>query len=150
MESQTPAAPGALRMLAEMKIGDENHDLAVRLEPAALASLLTRITETVPAYERGIFPPSLAVHIAHMTRAAVMAKAATPHVGLYGALEVQHLAGPLIAGVDYRARTKVLKLTESPKTENVWYEVVFTHEGRDIARVLYLLRLLKGSSPLWG
>ena len=149
MESQTPAAPGALRMLAEMKIGDENHDLAVRLEPAALASLLTRITATVPAYERGIFPPSLAVHIAHMTRAAVMAKAATPHVGLYGALEVQHLAGPLIAGVDYRARTKVLKLTESPKTENVWYEVVFTHEGRDIARVLYLLRLLKGSSPLW-
>ena len=71
-------------------------------------------------------------------------------VGLYGALEVQNLDGPLKAGVDYLARTKVLKLTESPKTENVWYEVVFAEGGRDVARVLYLLRLLKGSSPLWG
>ena len=48
------------------------------------------------------------------------------------------------------ARISSRKLTESPKTENVWYEVIFAHEGRDIARVLYLLRILKGSSPLWG
>jgi hypothetical protein len=53
-------------------------------------------------------------------------------------------------GVDYQARTRVLKLSESPKTENVWYEVIFTEAGRDIARVLYFLRVLKGSSPLWA
>jgi hypothetical protein len=63
---------------------------------------------------------------------------------------VQNLAGPLRVGVDYQARTRVLKLSESPKTENVWYEVIFTEAGRDIARVLYFLRVLKGSSPLWA
>ena len=88
----------------------------------------------------------------HMTRKAVLAKAAQPSVGLFGALEVEQIAGPLHAGVDCLARTKVLKLSESPKTENVWYEVVFTATdgGPDIARVLYLLRFMKGSSPLWA
>jgi len=65
---------------------------------------------------------------------------------------VEQFAGPLRAGVDYLAATRVLKLTESPKTENVWYEVVFTDAkgGPDLGRVLYLLRFLKGSSPLWA
>ncbi len=149
-EAQAPAAEGALRILADLRIGDANHDLPVRVEPEVLARYLGTVTENVPAYEAGVLPPSHAVRLAHMTRGAVMAKAAQPHVGLFGALEVQHLAGPLKAGVDYLARTRILKLTESPKTENVWYEVIFAHEGRDIARVLYLLRILKGSSPLWG
>lgn len=149
-ETQTPAAAGALRILAAMAVGDTNHDLAVRVEPEVLARSLDTITETTAAYKRGVLPPSHAIRLAHMTRDAVMAKSAKPHVGLFGALEVQHLAGPLLAGVDYRARTKILKLTESPKTENVWYEVIFTDAGRDIARVLYLLRMMKNSSPLWA
>ena len=149
-EAQTPATEGALRILAAMRVGDENRDLPVRLPAETLTRSLTTITETTPAYTQGTLPPSLMIHLAHMTREVVMAKSTRPQVGLYGALEVQNLAGPLKAGVDYLARTKVLKLTESPKTENVWYEVVFAEGGRDVARVLYLLRLLKGSSPLWG
>lgn len=132
-EAQAPAAEGALRILASLRIGDKNHDLPVRVEPEVLARYLETVTENVPAYEAGVLPPSHAVRLAHMTRGAVMAKAAQPHVGLFGALEVQHLAGPLKAGVDYLARTRILKLTESPKTENVWYEVIFA-EGRDIPR----------------
>lgn len=150
MSGQTPAAAGTLRILADIKVGDENHDLPVRVEPEVLAAALASITETAEGYRDGILPPSHAVRLAHMTRTAVMAKSAQPQVGLFGALEVQHLAGPLRAGVDYLARTRVLKLTESPKTENIWYEVIFSRDGRDIARVLYLLRLLKASSPLWG
>jgi hypothetical protein len=149
-ETQTPAAAGALRILAAMQVGDENHDLAVSVAPETLARSLGVITEALPAYETGILPPSLVIHMAHMTREAVMAKSTRPQVALYGALEVQNLAGPLRVGVDYQARTRVLKLSESPKTENVWYEVIFTEAGRDIARVLYFLRVLKGSSPLWA
>jgi hypothetical protein len=55
-----------------------------------------------------------------------------------------------MADTDYLARTRILKLTESPKTENSWHEVIFAREGRDIARVLFYLRFLKGSSPLWS
>lgn len=149
-ENQTPAGEGTLRILAAMRVGDENHDLPVRVAPETLARTLGVITETDAAYADGTLPPSLMVHMAHMTREAVMAKSTRPQVALYGALEVQNLAGPLRVGVDYLARTKVLKLTESPKTENVWYEVIFAEGGRDIARVLYFLRVMKNSSPLWA
>ena len=149
-ETQTASTPGTLRILAAMQVGDENRDLPVRVAPETLARTQTVITEWLPAYETGTLPPSLVIHMAHMTREAVMAKFTRPQVALYGALEVQYLAGPLKVGVDYLARTKVLKLSESPKTENIWYEVIFAEGGRDIARVLYFLRVLKGSSPLWA
>ena len=114
---------------------------------------LAKISEPLPAYsDDHVLPPAQLVHMTHMTRGHVLAKAAQPAVGLFGALEVEQIAGPLRAGVDYRARTKVLKFSESPRTENVWYEVVFTTKdgATDLGRVLYLLRFMKGSSPLWA
>ena len=153
LAAQTPAEPGALRILGKMVIGDENHDLAVRIEPEYLAKSQERLTEPLAAYRNEqVLPPSHVVHLAHMTRKSVLANAAQPSVGLFGALEVAQFAGPLRAGVDYLARTKVLKLTQSPRTENVWYEVIFSGKGTnlDLGRVLYLLRFMKGSSPLWA
>jgi hypothetical protein len=150
MAGQAAAEPGRLRILADLSVGEETHGATVRVEGEHLKRHLEIITEPLAAYECGVLPPSQAIHLAHLTRKAAMAKAAQPHVGLFGALEVQHLAGPLMADTDYAARTRILKLTESPKTENSWHEVIFAREGRDIARVLFYLRFLKGSSPLWS
>ena len=153
IEAQTPAEPDALRILKDMKIGDEHHGLPVRIEPEVLAKALETLTEPLPAYRDGkVLPPSHLVRLAHITRGEVLKNSAKPAVGLFGALEVEQFAGALRAGVDYLAATRVLKLTESPKTENVWYEVIFTDAkgGPDLGRVLYLLRFLKGSSPLWA
>lgn len=152
LEVQTPAEPGRLRILKDLRVGAEHHDLPIRVEPQSLASYLERITEPVPAYRDDlVLPPAQLIHLTHQTRKAVLAKAAQPSVGLFGALDVEQIAGPLRAGVDYLARTKVLKLSESPKTENVWYEVIFGAKdvGPDLGRVLYFLRFMKGSSPLW-
>ncbi|MET3528573.1 hypothetical protein [Phenylobacterium koreense] len=152
MDAQAPAAPGTLRILGDIAVGDENHGLSVQVAAEALARSRETITEDLPAYrDLGILPPSHVVRLAHMTRSAAMAKL-KPAVGLFGALEVQQLAGPLKAGIDYMARTKILKLTESPKTENVWYEVVIQGKdgGPDLGRVLYCLRFMKASSPLWA
>jgi len=153
LEAQTPAEPGALRILREMRIGDEHHDLPVRIEAEALAKALETLTEPLPDYLNDhVLPPSHLVRLAHETRREALGKAAQPAVGLFGALEVEQFVGPLRAGVDYLARTRVLKLSESPRTENVWYEVVFTAKdgGPDLGRVLYYLRFMKGSSPLWA
>ena len=86
----------------------------------------------------------------NQTRSHVLAKAGSS-VGLFGALETQQLAGPIRAGIDYVARTRLLKLSESPKTENSWYEVIVgtPDSGADVCRVLYYLRFMKASSPLW-
>ncbi len=74
-----------------------------------------------------------------------------PVVGLFGAIEVQHLDGPLFAETDYLARGRVLAISETPKTEFFWYESILTDpaEGRDVASMLMMLRFMKESSPLW-
>lgn len=143
MATQAAVEPRSLRILAGLEVGGEALDIPVRIEPERLERHLEIITETVPAYADGVLPPSQVIGLAHLTRGASMAKAAQPHVGLFGALEVQHLAGPLKAGVDYVARTKILRLTESPKTENSWHTVTFAKDGEDIARVTFYLRFLK-------
>ena len=149
MAVQERADPARLRILAPLRVGDVG-EARVTLDSDRLKKHLEIITEDVAVYADGVLPPSQAVGLAHQARSAAVGKAAQPHVGLFGALEVQHLAGPLRAGVEYVARTKILKLTESPKTENTWHEVVFSEAGQDIARVLFYLRFLKGSSPLWS
>jgi len=151
-EMQEPAAAGRLRILGEIKAGDENRDLIVQVPVEHLLRTLENITETIPAYvEEHILPPSQVVHLAHLTRASAMAKQKRA-VGLFGALQVQHLRGPFRAGVDYRARTRILKLTESPRTENVWYDVTFQDAagGDDVGSMLYCLRFMKASSSLWA
>jgi len=151
MEMQEPVKPGRLRILGDIKVGDENRDLIVQVPVESLKRMLENITETMPAYADNILPPSQVVHLAHLTRPSAMAKQ-KPAVGLFGALQVQQLRGPFRAGVDYRARTRILKLTESPRTENVWYDVTFQEAsgGDDVGSMLYCLRFMKASSPLWA
>jgi hypothetical protein len=149
--AQTPAAPGALRILKALEIGEEHKDIPVSVPPEHLKKSLERLTEPLDIYrDELVLPPSHLVHLTHQVRKHVLAKAGTS-VGLFGALETQQLAGPLRAGQDYIARTRMLKLTESPKTENAWYEVLVADTaGKDVARVVYYLRFMKGSSPLWA
>lgn len=60
--------------------------------------------------------------------------------------------GPLIADCEVRARAQVLMLTESPKTENLWWQCTHSgaESGRDIVSILQYLRFMKASSPLWS
>lgn len=149
---QRAAAPGALRILADYAVGDELQDIPLRIEPAELQASLERITEPLALYsERAVLPPSHVVRLAHIVRPKVLEKVQKA-VGLFGALEVRHYEGPLIAGVDYIGRTKILKLTESPKTESVWYDVVVAEasSGMDVGCVRFMIRFMKASSALWA
>jgi hypothetical protein len=152
MQELRPAEPGALRILADYAVGDEAADIPLRVEADDLAAALTRITEPLAAYaDDQVLPPSHAVRLAHIVRPKVLGKVRGA-VGLFGALEVRHYRGPLRAGQDYLGRTKVLKLTESPKTESVWYDVVIADpaSGEDVACVQFMIRFMKASSPLWA
>jgi hypothetical protein len=61
MAGQAAVEAGRLRILADVKVGDEARDIPVRLEPETLENHLEIITETVPAYAKGVLPPSQAV-----------------------------------------------------------------------------------------
>jgi hypothetical protein len=152
MASQDPAEAGRLRILADVKVGDEQRDIPLNLPREMLLRTLETITEDIPAYgDDNVLPPGLVIHLAHGVRSVVLGQQKQA-VGLFGALEIRALKGPFRADVDYLARTKILKLSESPRTENVWYDVTIADAKtkEDIGVVRFLIRLMKGSSPLWA
>jgi hypothetical protein len=51
-DTQTPAAAGALRILAEMQVGDENHDLAVAVAPES-CMYVTDSVENAEGFMKG-------------------------------------------------------------------------------------------------
>lgn len=151
LQAQAAADKARLRILADYELGDELADIPIRLEVEKLRESLTRITEPLAIYtDEHVLPPSHVVGLAHQVRPHVLAKAGKS-VGLFGALEVRQYRGPFKAGVDYVARTKMLKFTESPKTEGVWYDVVIADPatGLDVGCVQFLIRFMKASSALW-
>lgn len=153
MTEQTPADPAALRIYADLKVGDTTSDIPMKVSRESYDASLERITERLAIYdEKGVLSPAHVIRLAHMSRPFVLAKSKQPYVGLFGALEVRQLAGPLLADRDYVGRTTMRKITESPRTENAWYDVDIAdpETGRDVASVTFMIRAMKASSPLWA
>lgn len=153
MADQTDADRARLRIYADIHVGDTTADIPMRVDRASYDTSLGRITERLAMYDaEGVLSPAHAIRLAHMSRPFVLAKSKAPYVGLFGALEVRYLAGPLFADHDYVGRTTMLKITESPKTENVWYDVDIADKatGKDVASVTFMIRAMKPSSPLWA
>jgi len=148
MESQEKAT--ALRILKNVKVGDEVTGLDVTATREALDHRLEHITEPLPVYagERAILPPSMFVQLFRTSAQEQLYKTDGPAVGLFGAIEIQQINGPLRAETPYKVRAKVLALSESPKTENVWYRAWAADPatGEDIGSMLMYLRYMKGSS----
>jgi len=154
LESQTKSDPDGLRILNGVKVGQEVTDLEAEVTRAALDHRLETITERLPAYEgdKAVLPPSTIVHLFRGHAQEKLYRTDGPAVGLFGAIEVQEIAGPLRADTPYKLRAKVLALSESPKTENVWYRAwaADPKSGEDVASMLMYLRYMKGSSKHYG
>lgn len=139
----------ALRILADSRVGGEVTDIAVRASQEALDRRLKAITEPMDIYADGVLPPSMATQLFRGVENTLFSR--TGVVGLFGAIELQTLAGPLKVEKDYTARATILALTESPKTENVWYQAHLKdpETGEDAGWMIMYLRFLKASSALW-
>ncbi|HEY1447842.1 MAG TPA: hypothetical protein VGF33_04855 [Caulobacteraceae bacterium] len=153
LAGQERAAPGSLRILAGAKVGDEVTEVTARLAGEAVSRRLETIPETIAEYtaQPAHLPPSLAVHLYREAQTRLF-KLAGRAVGLFGAIELQSLAGPLLADTDYQCRARILTLSESPKTENIWYQAWATDPatGEDVGWMIMYLRFMKASSPLWA
>lgn len=152
LKEQAAADPAALRIYADIRVGDTTKDIPMKVGRESYDSSLGRITERLALYdEKGVLSPAHMVRLAHMSRPFVLEKSKAPYVGLFGSLEVRLLAGPVLADRDYVGRTTIRKLSESPKTENVWYDVDIADKetGKDVASVTFQIRAMKASSPLW-
>jgi hypothetical protein len=84
---------------------------------------------------------------------ASIEKSCGEFVGMYGAIEVCNLRGPLMLDTEYTVTGHVLDVADTPKTEVLW----FTTEAREasdpggepVASLTMMTRLLKDSSPLY-
>jgi hypothetical protein len=71
--------------------------------------------------------------------------------GLDGGIEVRFVDGPVFIDTDYVLRGRVLGVSQSPKTEDLWIESSLHDPRTDrvIAECLLMSRRLKAASPLY-
>ena len=151
-----PRDAGEMRMLAHLSPGDTFEPVRVRLSEKEAAPRLAAITEPLEWYTRAspwggrIVGPGLLVHL--MTQAQRgMHLGRAQAVGLYGAIEIRHLRGPVFSDSEYEVGATILAVGQTPKTEYVWFETVMREPAGtgDIASMIMMLRFMKASSPLW-
>ena len=71
-------------------------------------------------------------------------------VGLFGAIEMRHVNGPLVLDQTYTVGGEILAVGESPKTEYVWFESYAAKpDGTRVAEMRMQLRWMKASSALY-
>ena len=147
-----------LRIFRDFGVGREMEGIPVRVEEQALAQRLAVIVEPLEQYVSGdrygapVLPPSMVVRALTAYHNTMLRDWPKLGVGLYGAIEIEYLAGPLFVEHDYEVRGRVLAVGETPRTEYLWYESVASEPsgGVDRARMLMMLRFMKDASPAWA
>lgn len=148
---------GELRILREARIGDFTYDVPSQIASTRLDAHLPIITERCEEYVDGgllgarALPMNLTIDAFRAIEKSLVVPDG-PRVGLYGAIEVQYVSGPVFADRPYTASGRILALSDSPKTEIMWWEAQLAdaESGALVATMLHMTRLMKASSPLWG
>jgi hypothetical protein len=148
-----PRDTGELRILDQLSVGQQLGPVATRVDLAAERARLDAITEPLDWYTGAspwggsVLNPGLVVHAMVAVQSRMQTRRA---VGLYGAIEVRHINGPVFAERDYQVEGTVRALGVTPKTEYVWFETTLREpSGREIASMIMMLRFMKASSLLW-
>jgi len=152
--------PSDLRMLSRVVPGKPSPTLKVRANDAAIDERLKVITEPMNLYTDDsqqnkmwggrVLPIAPFVHLFRGVELEI-APINGDYVGLYGAIEVQYLNGPIVSNTDYQLNGQAIAVSESPKTEVLWYEATLSdlESSQPIARMIKMDRLMKDASPLW-
>jgi hypothetical protein len=127
----------------------------VSVPAQAMAERMQVITEPLPWYVGDspwggpIASPTLAVQAMSAAYAPFLQERSVQAVGLFGAIEVRHINGPIFLDKPYLTSGRVLTRGQSPKTEYIWYESYLEEgDGRRVSEMLMQLRFMKGSASL--
>jgi hypothetical protein len=113
------------------------------------------ITEPLPWYSGEspwggpVLTPTLMVQALATSDAAFLRQREVRAVGLYGAIEIRNVNGPVFVDRAYVTGGRVVTRGQSPKTEYIWYESYLEETGgKRVAEMLMQLRFMKGSGEL--
>jgi hypothetical protein len=148
--------PGQLRILGGLKIGDRFDECDAFLTKDAMAERMKVITEPLEWYTKpspwggAIATPATMVQLLYSKSIATLRGKLGNAVGLYGAIELRNINGPVLVEHRYRVTGSIIALGQSPKTEYMWFETALNEAaGRRVAEMRMLLRFMKASSPLY-
>jgi hypothetical protein len=151
-----PTDTSQLRILSALRPGDSLGDLHTSVNGASQRTIISEggITEPLDWYTGPspwggpIASPSRVVSLLYRDLLAKPKQEMGPHVGLFGAIEIRFFSGPVLVDQAYRVTGEVVALTDSPKTEGLWYDSHATDDaGRPVADMRMYHRQLKASSP---
>ena len=147
--------PGELRILSDVRAGDVVEPKEIEARASLQTARLDVITDPLDWYTESpwggpIASPATIVHYLYEHPARIIGAKAGKAVGLFGAIEVRHVNGPMVLDRNYLVGAEVLAVGQSPKTEYVWFNSYSdSMEGERIAEMRMQLRWMKASSPLY-
>jgi hypothetical protein len=151
--------PAELRILASLRPGDALGDCQVAVDGARQHSAISQgaMTEPLDWYMSSspwggpIAAPSTVVNLLYADLLAGLREAMGKHVGLFGAIEIRFLSGPVFLGREYRVTGEIVALSQTPKTEVLWFDSrALDDASRPIADMRMMLRQMKQSSPRYA
>lgn len=143
-----------LRILKNLKVGAQCEDQRCFVEDSFLDAQLGVITEPLSCYKTSnefsgrVLPVTQVVRAFDPPEVALITEVEPPFVGLYGAIEIEFINGPVFAETEYKGSGEIVGLSDSPQTEILWRDSILITD-KPIARMLKMDRLMKNSSPLW-
>ena len=153
-----PAEPSELRILSGVQPGAtrlhhtatiESSAVARRIELGGLLDALAWYTGPSP-WGGPIASPSAVVQLLR-NRGGEFGPHVAQAVGLFGAIEVSHRAGPVFVDREYEVDGEVVAVGVSPRTEYVWYDArALDPGGHVVASLRMQLRWMTASSPLYS
>jgi hypothetical protein len=145
---------GEYTILKDVAAGDKFPMKEVTITRRVAEERMQVITEPLPWYVGEspwgdpIVTPTVAVQALATPDTAFMRERRVRAVGLYGAIEVRQVNGPIFVDRPYMAGGEVVARGQSPKTEYIWYESYLEDAGKRVAEMLMQLRYMKGSAEL--
>ena len=145
---------GQLRILGGLKVGDQFDECDALLTKDAMTERMKVITEPLEWYTKpspwggAIATPATMVQLLYSQSIATLRAKLGRAVGLFGAIELRNINGPVLVEHPYRVTGSIVALGQSPKTEYMWFETALEEKaGKRIAEMRMLLRFMKASSP---
>ncbi len=147
---------GQLRILGGLKVGSRFEECDAFLTKDTMTQRMKVITEPLEWYTKPspwggpIATPATMVQLLYSQSIATLRGKLGQAVGLFGAIELRNLNGPVLVEHPYRVSGSIVALGQSPKTEYMWFETALNEAtGERIAEMRMLLRFMKASSPLY-
>lgn len=143
-----------LRILKNLSVGAKGSKRKSTVSNSHLEAQLNVITEPLSCYESieefgsRVLPITQIVRAFDPAELALIEAVAPPYVGLYGAIEIEFLSGPVFSETEYVGSGEIVGLSDSPQTEILWRDMLLATD-KPVARMLKMDRLMKNSSPLW-